>query len=65
MWILMGYIRQQIGKLGGEELYKHYGQQMINSVVNKCTENFGTEIVRYPEDEEIAEVIMHFRRLNR
>ena len=64
MWHLMRYIAQQIRVLGGEDVYKQYGQQMIDSIKANCTENFGTEITRYPEDEEIVEVINAYRNLN-
>lgn len=63
MWHLMRYVAQQIRALGGEDVYKQYGQQMIDSIVSKCTENFGMEIVRYPEDEEIIEVINYFKHI--
>ena len=63
MWQLMRYIAQQIRALGGEDVYKQYGQQMIDSIKANCTENFGTEIVRYPEDEEIIEVINYFKHI--
>ena len=63
MWHLMCYTSQKIRNLGGAEIYTKYGQQMIDSIVAKCTENFGTKIVRYPEDEEIIEVINYFKQI--
>lgn len=60
MWHLMGYIKQQIHKLGGSEVYQQYGQPMVDYVVDKCTMHFGTAIVKYPDDEEIIETINYF-----
>ena len=63
MWHLMRYIAQRIRVLGGEDVYKQYGQQMIDNIKANCTENFGTEITRYPDDEEIIESINYFKQI--
>lgn len=54
-WIFCMYIAQQIKKIAGKEVYEKYGQKIIDSITARCEENF--EIVRYPEDDEILEVI--------
>ena len=54
-WNFCMYVAQQIEKIAGKEFYKRHGKEVIDIIMAKCEYNF--EIVRYPEDEEIVEVI--------
>lgn len=61
-WHFYAYVSQQIKDFGYETLYKQNGQALLDRLANRCEENF--EIVRWPEDEEILEVIKEFKKEN-
>ena len=65
MWGFYQCIVQDIKRLGGEEFYKVFGQEMLDYIAAPCTEDFGTEVVRYPGDEEVVEAINYFRAKQR
>ena len=54
-WHWMCCTARDIERLGGEEVYKQYGQQILDYLKSQCSENW--EIVRYPEDEEVVKAI--------
>ena len=48
-------LKQDIIQLAGQDVYDAYGQDVMAILECLCTENF--EIVRYPNEEEILNVI--------
>lgn len=54
-WFFCDCARKDIVRFAGEEVYKQIGQQVIDALINLCSENF--EIVRFPEDEEVLDMI--------
>lgn len=54
-WNFCRALRQDIIDLTDEDTYDAYGQDVMAILECLCSENF--EIVRYPSEEEILEVI--------
>ena len=54
-WHFCIYVAQQIELLYGPDIYHACGQDAIDILMTWCEENF--EVIRYPDDDEIVEVI--------
>ena len=54
-WFFCSCVKQDIIRFAGEEVYAPIGQQVIDALRNKCSENF--ELVRFPEDEEVIDMV--------
>ena len=56
-WNFCSCVAQDIKKFVGEEIYKQFGQEIIDYLMSKCSEDF--DIVRYPDDEEVIKAIKY------
>jgi hypothetical protein len=53
MW--MYGLARDIERLAGVEIYKKYGQEIMECLKRDCSENW--RVVRYPDDQEILDTI--------
>lgn len=54
-WSFYMGISNDIRRLAGDEIYDKIGQVAMDTLLARCSN--GAEIVRYPDDEEIFEII--------
>ena len=54
-WSFYMDMSNDIRRLAGDEVYDKIGQDVMDTLLARCSSNF--EIIRYPDDEEIIAVI--------
>ena len=54
-WSFYMGLSNDIRRLAGDEGYDKIGQDIMDTLLARCSEHF--EVVRYPDDEEILEAI--------
>lgn len=61
-WSFCMGVKDDIINLSNQETYDKYGQQILDILMNMCSENF--EVVRWPEEQEVLDVIAHVTTQN-
>lgn len=61
-WSFYMGLSNDIRRLAGDEVYDKIGQDVMDTLLARCSEHF--EVVRYPDDEEILEVISKLTEQN-